>query len=229
MAAGCREQAVAPHALAILVLVGCGGAGPPRGPAHTPASSPEPQTECTDQRDAAKTAREDSLEHPGQPARAAAASAVLAHAECEIESLARQTIPRSSQDALLTEIRILRDRYFTIRNLLDEVHTYEQPKASIGAHARTGDLEMTYFDKLDTAPPPVDLSPDQQEAFHQEMSDFGRGFTDEARRAYGAALDAAGGVEQPDRRLVAWIRAACTGLSRLDPQDARRRALCGRY
>jgi hypothetical protein len=191
-----------------------------------PENSPEPQTVCETQRDAAKAARESLLEAPEQ--RAATAAAVLIHAECELEFFGQQAVPRSSLDAMLAEFRILRTQYQTTQNLLDEVLKYEDRTGTVGALAYLGDLNMAYAVKLRDAPAPIDVPPARGEGFKEELVDFARDFEDQAKLAYASAIDAAQGLEGPDPRVDAWTRSACAGLVKLDPAASGRRIVCNR-
>ncbi len=216
------------HRLALLLAVSACASKPPHGPSHVPANSPEPQTQCAEARTQAKTARDDLLEHGTVSAREAAARQVLTHAECELAVFAKMTIPRSAQEPMLGEIRILRDQYFTTRNLLDEVIAYDVSRVVIGGMARLGDLEDAYARKLADVPAPTDLQPEQAQGFRDELAEMGREFAAQARFAYAGAIDLAGNFDGHDEELRNWVATACSGLARLDTEAYRRRAACPR-
>ncbi len=214
--------------LAIGVLVGaCGATQPPRGPSYTPVNSPEPQTSCGIERDKAKAAREVLLETPSATVRAGAAGAVLVHAECELGQFRGLTIPPSSQNALMLELRALRGEYLTSRNLLDEVLNYKDPKTTVGALAVLGTLDVLHGQKLRAAPVPVDVPADMRSGFREELTAIARDREKSAALAFAAAVDAADRVKQK-AEVSSWLAAACSGLANLDPAASRRRVLCAR-
>ena len=208
----------------VLISVGCGSAQPPRGEKYTPVNSPEPRTSCVPERGAANAAREDQLGDRRPEARAKVASAVFAHAECELGHLRRQTIPGGPQRAIMMEIRILRDAFQTVDTLLKEARHYDDPTITVGALLRLGDMNRMYADKLKSAPGPVDLKPGHRQAFKSDLAGLAVSLEKQAAISYLKAVDAADAAEGGD--MDEWLRAACAGLVDLDPTTAGRRVVC---
>jgi hypothetical protein len=209
----------------------CAAKGTPRGPEYTPTASPEAESPCPDEWQAAKQAREDALGAEGQAevaARAQVAAAVLAQGECELRGFQRQPVRADTEEAMLGELRELRDRFRSAKNLFDEVLNYEVMRLSVGALARLGDLHAAYAAKLRAAPPPVDArDPGSRSEFRQELRELAEALDGEAAVAYAAALRARGAVDL-DPGVGEWTAAACAGLERLDPRRFGRESLCVR-
>lgn len=216
--------------LVVVLAAACGGpAGLPPPPEYKPVASPEPKTQCPDERTKAKAEREALLELATPEARQATVRAVMAHAECEARGFDRADIVAPTQVAMIERIRQARQRYQDARNLYDEVGNYEVLEQTIGSRSRLGDLHSTFANKLRSAAAPADLrDPTERASFLKELGDYAQAYDAEAAAAYRECLDTAGLL--PSLRgkpeVATWVGAACRGLDRLGAVGTRS-TLCG--
>ncbi len=216
--------------MSLPLLTACGGApGLPPPPPFTPVDSPEPQTQCTAQRDAAKKAREDVLEFGTVEYRDRAAAAVLAHADCERKQLDSIPVHDATQKEMIANIRRARLQYLTAANLYQEVVSYKMLRY-VRALAGRGAVHAAFARKLQTAPAPGELRrPKERKRFTDELKQLAIPFRRDAVTDYSAALDQAQTVGQnladPDR--LGWIPRACKALASLGA-SATDRPVCRR-
>lgn len=218
-------------ALLLAMAAACGGSvTPPRGPKHTPVNSPEAASACPDQRDAAKTAREELLEASGAARVAAssrAAAAVIEQAECEQQAFTAMTVDAGTQVAMTERIKVVRRQYQDARNLYEEVDTYSDARATVRAGVRLADLHEAFAKKIETLPTPVDLAdPVGRASWRGDLRDLVATFQVEAALAASKALDASAGVTETDAEVTGWIGSACEKVKRLDPDGAARFTQC---
>jgi hypothetical protein len=207
--------------LAASLLVACGGgAGPPRGPEYKPVGSPEAESPCPEEWKAAKEGRERLLDDSSRTTRLDVAEKVLLQADCERGVLALAEIAPGSQEAVLAEVRLVRERDSSIGNLYGEVLSYDFPLLNVGARAGRGQLHALFALKLRAMPTPVDLNtPADRTSFRQELVALVRGFDNEAAVDFVAALDGLNAFRpapEDEARVEAWTRAGCSGLEALD-------------
>ncbi len=220
------------RALVLSLLLACGGGSLPPPPPYTPVDSPEPATRCPDQRKAAKQAREDHLEQNSSETRAAVAVAVFAQAECERDSFDATAIDAPTQAQMIENLRAARQQYLAARNLYVEVGNYQALDWTVGAHSRQGDLEADFADRLRAARPPGDIADSQDRAaFLAQLGNFAQTYDAQAVVAWREATRAAAllpSLADSDRRVAAWVDAACAGLRRLGATPGTESAMCNR-
>ena len=224
---------------AALLAAACASTGgPPRGPAHTPVNSPEAETRCPEEWQAAKQAREELIAAEGAARAAAmeaAAGAVLAHGRCERQELAELAIEAGSQEAMAAALRQARRRYQDARNLYEEAAGYEVPRARVAAHAELSALHLGFARMLAELPAPLDVQdPAGRADVRRQMREAVARYEVEAALSATRAVAAApaagwrGGAAGADEELAGWVRGACDTLAVLDP-DGRAAAadVCG--
>ncbi len=218
--------------LVLSLLVACGGKSLPPPPPYTPVDSPEPATRCPDQRAAAKQAREDHLEKGTSETRGAVARAVFAQAECERDSFDDVAIDAPAQAQMIENLRAARQQYLASRNLYLEVGNYQALDWTVGAFSRQGDLEADFADRLRAARPPGDIADSQDRAaFLTQLGNFAQTYDAQAVTAWREALRTAAllpSLADSDRRVAAWVDAACAGLRRLGATPGTESAICNR-
>ncbi|HTM20387.1 MAG TPA: hypothetical protein VL172_07770 [Kofleriaceae bacterium] len=218
-------------ALLLLVLLGCGGGQPGIAPPppYTPVNSPQAETECPTERDAAQQAREDWLER-GESVRDRAAEAVFAQAECERARFDARAIPADREERMMTTLRETRLHYQTVANLYEEVTKYQALRWTVGARTRLGALNAAFADKLRTVGAPTDVTVVVDRVnFVSDLGSFAEDYDRQAAISHAAALETAALVPalvDSDAKVSGWVRASCDALTYLDPTARASSALC---
>lgn len=217
--------------LLLWIASACGGPmTPPRGPKHDPVNSPEAASACPDQRDAAKTAREELLEASGSArveASAKAAAAVIEQAECEHKAFEAMTVDAGTQVAMTERVKVVRRQYQDARNLYEEADGYGDARAAVKAGVKLAALHETFGKKIEGLATPVDLvDPVGRASWRDDLRTLVATFQVEAALAASKALDASAGVSETDAEVGGWIRSACETVKRLDPDGAARFTQC---
>ena len=214
----------------LLAAVACGPKGPPAAPAYTPVNSPEAETSCKSEWQAAKAAREQLVETDSGDSRIAAAGAVFAQAECERRHFDSLQVTAPSQEAMVGKLRAARTQYFNARNLYEEVGNYQILRWRIGANSRLGELNGAFADKLRKAPAPADLAePGERGTFLAELSKFAQVYDGDAVIAHVDALAAAAAADslvRSDSDVEGWVQSSCLALSYLDAATHQNQKLC---
>jgi hypothetical protein len=177
----------------LLAAVACGGggAGPPAGPAYTPVGSPEAESACPTEWEAAKKAREDHLELSSASTREAAARAVLAQADCERNVLASRRVAAGEHAAIIAALEELRAAHRDAGNLYREVIGYELASPAVAARVGLGKLHLAFAALLAATPTPTDMpDPGEQAAWRAEIDGLVATFQSEARAAFAEAAAA---------------------------------------
>lgn len=226
------DRFLAGLALLVGAVAACGGQRLPPPPPYTPESTPEPETACPRERDAAKAARERALGAADATVKAAAAEAVFAHAACEHRQFESMQIESVDVDLFKASIRDLKGQLFTVKNLYDEVTSYNLPHWSVGAYTRLGNLYAGYAAKLRASEPGPGIDdPGQRSTWRQEVDALARPVDLDAAAFYGRALEIADlgpDAFRAEAPMSDWIRAACAGLGRIDRAGPGRYRSCAR-
>lgn len=213
-----------PLLLTAFTLQACGGSSrPPEPPPYTPVNSPEAESPCPSEWQAAKSAREAMVGETDPGARTAAAAAVYAQAECERDKLNAVAPPRGAQAAVVGEIRLQRIAMQNAGNLYEEVARYHSPGFA-EALGRIGELKLAFARFLTSTPAPTDLDdPVERVEFMNQLKLLSESFVREAAQTFEAALEVA--AEDPAATNT-WSRRMCDELKRLNTIAWERQPLC---
>jgi hypothetical protein len=215
----------------LVLLAACGGGSsgiaPP--PPYTPTNTPQADTECPAERDAAQEAREDLLEH-GDAYREKAAEAVFLHAECERGRFDARAIQPDREEAMIEALRATRIQYQSAVTLYEEVTKYQALRWTVGASTRLGALNAAFADKLRKVGAPTDMTDTVARInFVSDLGQFAEDYDRQAGIAHQAAVETAAllpSLATGDSAVSGWVRASCEALSYLDPTAKAELAAC---
>ncbi len=153
-----------------------------------PSNTKEAQTACPTERKNAHQAREDLLGSSDVALSEAAAEAVLAHARCEAAAALALPRPIGTQEAILAQVRAIREAVRDAVTLFTEVRRYAD--ASRATASFIGDVELTlaFAQIVSEVSAPTDLEPRDGHAFRAELADAARTLRSQAALTIEQAL-----------------------------------------
>jgi len=200
----------------LAALAACAAPGPPRGPTHKPSNSPQADTPCPSEREAAHSAREDWLENASDSSRAAVSKAVLAEASCHRSAYGAAVIPRADMNTVLGSIAEARNKFRDAVTLYREAIGYGVAEVRLVARVELAEMQLAHAARLQALPAPIDLDPQTARDFQTDLGELSMGFVTEAAMELAAALEGAGPEAPSD-----WVERACKSLLAADPILAR--------